>query len=80
MNTDYKTFDCYKVLDIPWTVAPQEIRQAYLKKSKEHHPDVGGSNEQQIKINTAYTVLSNPLERERHDRYWSNIYMSTSQN
>lgn len=74
MNTDYKTFDCYKVLEIPWTVGPKEIRQAYLKKSKEHHPDVGGSNEQQIKINIAYTVLSNPLERERHDRYWSNIY------
>lgn len=74
MSNDYKSFDCYKILDIPWTAGPQEIRNAYLKQSKEHHPDVGGSNEQQIKINLAYSTLSNPLEREQHDRYWNNFY------
>jgi len=74
MSNDYKDFDCYKILDIPQTASPQEIRHAYLKKSKEHHPDVGGSNEQQVKINLAYAILSDPLAREQHDRYWSNLY------
>lgn len=74
MSNDYKNFDCYKTLEIPWNASPQEIRNAYLNKSKEHHPDVGGTNEQQIKINLAYSILSNPLEREQHDRYWNNIY------
>lgn len=74
MSSDYKTFDCYKILSISRTATPQEIRNAYLKKSKEHHPDVGGSNEQQVRVNIAYSILSNPLEREQHDRYWNNVY------
>lgn len=78
MSNDYKTIDCYKTLELPWNASPQEIRNAYLKKSKEHHPDIGGSNEQQIKINLAYSILSNPLEREQHDRFWNYVYNKKS--
>lgn len=77
MSDDYKSYDCYKILGIPWITSPQEIRTAYHKKCKECHPDVGGSHEQQIKVNLAYEILSNPLEREKHDRFWNYLYRST---
>lgn len=39
---------------------------------------MGGSNEQQIKINLAYSILLNPLEREQHDRFWNYVYNKKS--
>lgn len=78
MDDDYKNFDCYKILAIPWTASPQEVRKAYYAKCKECHPDVGGTHEQQIKVNLAYEILSDPIQREQHDRFWKYQYQYQS--
>lgn len=76
INLDYKSFNCYTILDIPSDSSPQEIKKAYFQKSLKTHPDRGGSHELQIKVNTAFEVLSDPIVREEHDRYWKNISFS----
>ncbi|CAN5224154.1 hypothetical protein BH10PSE10_BH10PSE10_07120 [soil metagenome] len=34
------------------------------------HPDLGGSHTEQAKINVAYEILSDPVQRQAHDIYW----------
>lgn len=43
-----------KVLGVQSISSIEEIRAAYLEKSKESHPDNGGSNEKMAEINAAY--------------------------
>lgn len=71
---NYTSINCYKVLEIPWNASPSVIRQAFFSKSKQSHPDLGGSHEMQIKVNSAYEILSDPITRESHDRYWRNSF------
>jgi len=71
---DYKSINCYKVLEIPWNAGPNDIRKAFFRKSKESHPDLGGSHEEQIQMNSAYEILSDPITRESHDRYWRHSF------
>ena len=53
----------YSILDIPRNASKTEIKQAYLDKCKEFHPDLhSGNNEMHIKfveINKAYETLMN---------------------
>jgi hypothetical protein len=79
-NNEYTNINCYEVLGISWNAGPQEIRIAYFKKSKQSHPDLGGSNELQQLVNSAFEILSDPLKRESHDRYWRNISGSNQKN
>lgn len=70
-DESYKKFNCYGVLGISAGATPEEIKSAFRKASLKAHPDVGGSNEQQAKVNLAYEVLSDPIQRNAHDMYWS---------
>ena len=71
-----KTKDYYKVLGVPNDADERQIKSAYRKLSKVHHPDKaakqGLTKEQAEKkmasINEAYEVLSNPELRARFDR------------
>ena len=63
-------FNCYKILRIPPTASPEEIRKAWVRASKKHHPDVGGSDDAQKRVNLAYEVLANPIDRYTHDIFW----------
>ncbi|KAI1385269.1 DnaJ domain-containing protein [Hypoxylon trugodes] len=71
-----KTKDYYKVLGVAHDADERQIKAAYRKLTKIHHPDKaakqGLSKEQAEKkmadINEAYEVLSNPELRERFDR------------
>ncbi|KAI0517704.1 DnaJ domain-containing protein [Xylaria bambusicola] len=71
-----KTKDYYKVLGVPHDADERQIKSAYRKASKIHHPDKaikqGLSKEEAEKkmasINEAYEVLSNPELRARFDR------------
>lgn len=67
----YKQFNCYEVLSTSAGATPEEIKSAFRKASLKAHPDVGGSNEAQAKVNLAYEVLSDPVQRNAHDMYWS---------
>ncbi|KAK5625549.1 hypothetical protein RRF57_001265 [Xylaria bambusicola] len=71
-----KTKDYYKVLGVPHDADERQIKSAYRKASKIHHPDKamkqGLTKEEAEKkmasINEAYEVLSNPELRARFDR------------
>ena len=38
----------YEILGVPRTATPEEIRKAYRRASKTHHPDAGGDREAAI--------------------------------
>lgn len=62
--------DCYRLLGIPPDSDDKTIRKAYRDRSKELHPDLNPSPDaaQQFgKLAAAFAVLSDPIERLKHD-------------
>jgi len=47
----------YNILELNLGLNHKKIRQQYLKLTKKHHPDVGGSVEKMADINRAYQLL-----------------------
>ncbi len=66
------TKDLYKRLGLSREASQDDIRRAYRKLVREHHPDANPgdpSAEERFKeIQQAYEVLSNPEKRREHDR------------
>ena len=67
---DYK--DYYAVLGVGKGATPEEIRSAFRKKAREHHPDVAKDKtkgaEMFKEVNEAYEVLSDPAKRAKYDQ------------
>lgn len=71
-----KTKDYYKVLGVARDADERQIKSAYRKLSKQHHPDKAAkqglskadAERKMANINEAYEVLSTPELRERFDR------------
>lgn len=65
--------DYYSILGVSRNASEQEIKQAYRKLARKHHPDVNPddkSAEAKFKqINEAYEVLSNKETRQKYDQY-----------
>lgn len=61
----------YDILGIPKTATPEEIKKAYKKLVKEHHPDKGGDAEKFKEIAQSYEILSNPEKKAQFDNYGS---------
>lgn len=61
----------YEVLDIPETATMGDIRDAFIKKSKESHPDMDPLKPELhdtfVKVNEAYNTLSNASSRREYD-------------
>ena len=70
-----KTKDYYKVLDLNRAASDREIKSAYRKMTKQHHPDKAHANgvskdeaeKKMAAINEAYEVLSDPELKQRYD-------------
>jgi curved DNA-binding protein len=68
--------DYYETLGVPRTATPEEIKQAFRKLARIHHPDVAKNKttgEAKFKeINEAYEVLGDPDKRRRYDELGAN--------
>lgn len=73
-----KYIDYYEVLKVPKTASEKEVKQAYRKLAREHHPDLHQGEakakaEEKIKlINEAYEVLGDAEKRAKYDRLGMN--------
>src|SRR5215813_10356855 len=63
--------DYYEVLGVPRSASAKEIKAAFRKLARKHHPDVNPGDtraEMRFKeINEANEVLSDPEKRKRYD-------------
>lgn len=69
---EYK--DYYKIMGLPRTAAPEEIKRAYRRLARQYHPDVSkepGAEERFKKIGEAYEVLKDPEKRAAYDQLGS---------
>jgi DnaJ-class molecular chaperone len=72
---DFK--DYYSMLGVSKTATEKEIKQAYRKLARKHHPDVNqgdkaGSDSRIKEINEAYEVLGDPDKRKKYDELGAN--------
>ncbi len=63
------TPDYYKTLGVSRTASTDEIKKAYRKLARKHHPDAGGDEEKFKEIGEAYEVLSDEKKRALYDQY-----------
>src|SRR5918995_1313959 len=62
----------YETLGVPKNSSADEIKKAYRKLAREHHPDASGGDEARFKeIQGAYDLLSDPEKREAYDTFGS---------
>src|SRR2546421_4173976 len=74
---DFK--DYYSTLGVAKTATEKEVKQAYRKLARKHHPDVNPGDrvaEARFKdINEAYEVLGDPAKRKKYDELGANWRM-----
>lgn len=59
---------CYDILGVAPDVPPDELRSAYIRLMKDHHPDRAGTASARAgDINRAFAILRDPVERAAHD-------------
>lgn len=65
--------DYYQVLGVPKNAEEKDIKSAYRRLARKHHPDVNpGSKESEAafkEVSEAYQVLSDPEKRRQYDRF-----------
>ena len=64
--------DYYKILGVDKNATADEIKKAYRKLARKHHPDLNPNNPEASKlfqqINEANEVLSDPENRKKYDQ------------
>lgn len=63
------TPDYYKILGVSKNATADEIKKAFRKLARTHHPDAGGDEAKFKELNEAYEVLSDDKKRKLYDQY-----------
>jgi DnaJ-class molecular chaperone len=75
--------DYYATLGVTKASTDKEIKQAYRKLARKHHPDVNpgdkAAEERFKEINEAYEVLGDPAKRKKYDELGANWRMYEQQ-
>jgi curved DNA-binding protein len=66
----------YERLGIAATCSKEQIKQAFRKQAKTHHPDAGGSNAEFSKIQEAYNVLIDDTTRRSYDSKLAGVHVN----
>ena len=70
-SQDWVDKDFYKILGVAKDASEADIKKAYRKLARQHHPDTNAgdvASEKKFKdISEAYSVLSDPDERQQYD-------------
>src|SRR3954471_22946069 len=65
--------DYYKILGLDKKASTEDIKKAYRKLARKHHPDLNPNDKEAHKrfqeINEANEVLSDPEKRKKYDQY-----------
>src|SRR5437588_572988 len=68
--------DYYETLGVSRTASEDEIKKAFRKLARKHHPDVNPNDksaEEKFKqLNEAYEVLSDAEKRKKYDKFGEN--------
>lgn len=59
----------YDILGVKKSASADEIKKAFRKLARKHHPDAGGDEETFKQINEAYEVLSDPEKKAEYDQF-----------
>jgi len=64
--------DLYEILGVSRDATQEEIKKAYRRLARQHHPDVNAdpqAEERFKEVAAAYEILSDPEKRRRYDRF-----------
>jgi curved DNA-binding protein len=68
--------DYYKILGVDKTASEKDVKNAYRKLARKHHPDLNPNDAEANKkfqqLNEANEVLSDPEKRKKYDKYGEN--------
>jgi curved DNA-binding protein len=71
---EYK--DYYKILGVPRTASQADVKKAFRKLARQHHPDLkpgdAGAERRFKDVNEAHAVLSDPAKRSQYDALGEN--------
>ena len=63
--------DCFGTLGLPIGASEDNIKQAYRRLAKTHHPDLGGNTDKFVRIQKAYETLMEGPSRSSSDSSYS---------